>query len=227
MSKVLIDADIVAYRAAWSTQDDTQEDAEEKVDECMEYILNDTTFDGLPYEVFITGKGNFRYDIAVSYPYKGNRKDTAKPTWLDHCRNYLEEFWEAARSTDEEADDLIAIRATELGEHAIIASVDKDFLQVPCMHYNTRRQDFTKVNEFEGLYFFYKQILMGDKADNIVGLHRVGPATADKILKGVEDEYEMYDRVLKAYDGNEERVLENGRLLWLRREVGELWQPPK
>ena len=223
MSKVLIDADIVAYRAAWSTQDDTQEDAEEKVDECMEYILDDTTFDGIPYEVFITGKGNFRYDIATSYPYKGNRKDTAKPTWLDHCRNYLEEFWGAVRSENEEADDLIAI----LGEHAVIASVDKDFLQVPCVHYNTRRQDFTKVNEFEGIYFFYKQILMGDKADNIVGLNRVGPATADKILKDVEDEYEMYERVLKAYDGDADRVLENGRLLWLRREVGEIWQPPK
>jgi DNA polymerase-1 len=227
MSKVLIDADIVAYRAAWSTQDDTREDAEEKVDECMEYILNDTTFDGVPYECFITGKGNFRYDIAVSHPYKGNRKDTAKPEHLDHCRDYLEEYWEATRSENEEADDLIAIRATELGPHAVIASVDKDFLQVPCVHYNTRRQDFTTVSEHEGILFFYKQMLMGDKADNIVGLHRVGPKTADKMLHGAKDEYEMYDLVLEAYGGNEERVLENGRLLWLRREVGELWQPPK
>ncbi len=37
---------------------------------------------------------------------------------------------------------------------------------------------------------------------------------------------EMWNVVVDAYDGDEERVIENARLLWLRREEGELWEPP-
>jgi len=36
--KVLIDGDIIAYRAAFATQDLTERDAEEKVDDLIEYI---------------------------------------------------------------------------------------------------------------------------------------------------------------------------------------------
>jgi len=37
--KVLVDGDIVAYRAAFSTQDMFPQDAESKVDDLMDYIL--------------------------------------------------------------------------------------------------------------------------------------------------------------------------------------------
>ena len=57
---ILIDADITAYRASYSTEDLEEMDAEEKVDELLEYILEDTTFSGGPYELFLTGSGNFR-----------------------------------------------------------------------------------------------------------------------------------------------------------------------
>jgi hypothetical protein len=50
---------------------------------------------------------------------------------------------------------------------------------------------------------------------------------ASKILDGAETEEELWDRVIKAYDGDEERVIENARLLWLRREEAEIWQPPR
>jgi 5'-3' exonuclease len=84
-----------------------------------------------------------------------------------------------------------------------------------------------RLNYFEGIKFFYKQILMGDSADNIIGLYKVGPVKADKILDGIDTEVGLWDAVVKAYDGNEERVLENARLLWLQRYHGEVWQPPK
>ena len=38
--KVLIDGDIIAYRAAFSTQDLLPKDAEEKVDDLIHYILS-------------------------------------------------------------------------------------------------------------------------------------------------------------------------------------------
>lgn len=226
--KVLVDGDIVAYRAAFSTQDLFPEDARRKVDDLMLYILGETLVFHTPsdYEVFLTGKGNFRYDIAKAAPYKGNRKDVAKPIHLSLCRDYLVDKWGAIVSKGEEADDLIAIAATEYGPDTVVASIDKDMLQIPCKHFNFSTGAWSDVSEFEGLKFFYKQILTGDRADNIVGLYRIGPVKAEKMLEGCDDEEGLWDAVLKAYDGDLDRVVENARLLWLRRKEGQLWQPP-
>lgn len=228
LKKVLIDGDIIAYRAAFASEKDFPEDAMKKVDDLIGDILKDTCdfIDPSSYEVYLTGKGNFRFDLAKTAVYKGNRSSRPKPVFLGLCRDYLTLEYGAVVAEGQEADDAIAIRATELGHEAIIASVDKDFLQVPCYHYNITKKTTTKVEEFEGLVFFYKQILTGDVADNIIGLYRVGPAKAAKILSGCESEDKLWEAVLHAYGGDEERVVENARLLWLRREEGELWEPP-
>ncbi len=76
------------------------------------------------------------------------------------------------------------------------------------------------------MYSFYKQILTGDAADNIIGLQGIGPVKADKLLNELITEEELYAACVAAYDGDEERVLENARLLWLRRSEGQQWQPP-
>jgi len=226
--KVLVDGDIVAYRAAFSTQDMFPQDAENKTDELMDYILGETLMFPSPndYKVFLTGSGNFRYDIAKSFPYKGNRSGTEKPIHLPVTRERLVSKWGAIISEGEEADDLIAIEATEIGPDAIVASIDKDMLQISCRHFNFTTGVWTTVTEFGGLRSFYKQILTGDRADNIIGLYRVGPVKAEKMLQDCETEEELWDAVLKAYDGDLDRVVENARLLWLRREEGQLWQPP-
>ncbi len=85
----------------------------------------------------------------------------------------------------------------------------------------------TKVSEWDGLLFFYTQVLTGDNADNIKGLYGVGPKKAAKLLEGCETEQDLYVAVLQAYAGDEDRVIENARLLWLRRYEGQLWEPPK
>ena len=54
----------------------------------------------------------------------------------------------------------------------------------------------------------------------------MGPVKAAKILEGCSTEQELYDACVKAYDGDLDRVLENARLLWLRRYEGEMWMPP-
>jgi 5'-3' exonuclease len=82
------------------------------------------------------------------------------------------------------------------------------------------------VNDKEAIKNFYRQILTGDKVDNIEGLRGIGPKKADKILGDYDTDIAMYEAVLKAYDGNTERVLENGQLLWIRRKEDEVWQPP-
>jgi hypothetical protein len=226
--KVLVDGDIVAYRAAFSTQDMFPQDAESKVDDLMDYILGETLMfpDLSDYEVFLTGSGNFRFDIAKSFPYKGNRSGVEKPIHLSVTRERLVSKWGAVVSEGEEADDLIAIAATNYGPDTVVASIDKDMLQIPCKHFNFTTGVWTTVTEFEGLRFFYKQILTGDRADNIMGLYRVGPVKAEKMLQEYDTEAELWDAVLKAYDGDFDRVVENARLLWLRRKEGQIWQPP-
>lgn len=230
MGKVLIDGDIIAYRAAFSTEQMGLSDTKAKVDDLIEFILDKTVLFpeiGLDYVVYLTGKGNFRHDIAKSHVYKGNRKSVQKPRHLQTARDHMESKYKAIISKGEEADDLIAMEAAKLNYKACVASIDKDMLQIPCWHFNIVRGDYLKVEPFGGIKFFYKQILTGDRADNIVGLFRIGEVKASKILDGAETEEELWDRVIKAYDGDEERVIENARLLWLRREEAEIWQPPR
>ena len=228
--KVLIDGDIIAYRAAFATQDKSLEDTTRKVDEIIGSILSETIDLPFPskeeFEVYLTGSGNFRYDIAKSHEYKGNRKDVEKPKYLPAARAHLSLDYSAVVSEGEEADDLISKKAAELNYNCVVASIDKDMLQIPCWHYNFVRDEWKRVGEFEGLKFFYTQILTGDTADNIVGLFRVGPVKAEKILKGCKTEDDLWEAVVKAYDGDFERVIENARLLWLRRQENELWTPP-
>ena len=205
-------------------------DTEKKIDDLIWFILDKTTvFPELheDYVVYLTGKGNFRNEIAKSHVYKGNRKSVQKPRHLQHARDYMHGKYEAIISQGEEADDLIAIEATRLGHDACVASIDKDMLQIPCWHFNIVKGTYERVTPDGGMKFFYTQILTGDTADNIKGLFRVGPKKAEKILDGAVSEEELWDRVVKAYDGDEERIVENARLLWLRREVGEIWLPPK
>lgn len=226
MSKLLLDGDIVAYRAAYSTNNDFTEDAIDKIDEIIEYLLEDTMFEPNAelMEVFLTGKGNFRFDLVDNY--KANRSGVERPIHLQAIRDHMVENWGAIVSVGEEADDLIGIRATQIGPYAVVASIDKDMLQIPCMHYNLWRKTWTQVSEWDGLLFFYEQILTGDKADNIIGLHGVGPVKAKKVIDGATTERELFDRCVAKYNGDVDKVIENGRLLWLRREEGQLWSPP-
>ena len=58
--KVLVDGDIIAYRAAFATQDLFPDDAKAKVEELMDYILEQTIDLPFPsksdYQVYLTGK---------------------------------------------------------------------------------------------------------------------------------------------------------------------------
>lgn len=228
---LLVDGDIIAYRAAFSVGDlGYPWEVEAKVDDLMEYVIGETLVfsSGSDYTTYLTGKNNFRHDIAVTAEYKGNRKASTKPALLPDARRYLVENYRGKVANGQEADDAIAIEATRNDpETTVVASVDKDMLQIPCWHFNFVTGKWTFVDEESGRKSFYKQILTGDAADNIKGIFRVGPVKADKILEGITGEKALYEAVVKAYDGDEVRVLENARLLWLRRQEGQMWHPPE
>lgn len=221
----LVDADSIAYRIAFGCQDDSEAIAVRQISEYLEELVY-TYANADDCEGYLTGKRNFRYDIAKTVPYKGNRTQE-KPKHLGILRQYMIDAWSFVVHEEQEADDAVSIRAYELGEEDyIICSLDKDLNNVRGWHYNFQKNDRYYVSEEEAIKNFYTQLLTGDGVDNIPGLKGIGPKKAAKILKDCVTEQELYKAVLEAYDGNVEYLTEQGQLLWLRREKGQLWQPP-
>ena len=120
-----------------------------------------------------------------------------------------------------EADDALALNQTD---ETVIASIDKDLLMVAGKHYNFVKKQQYYISRTQGLLNFYMQFLTGDRIDNIIGVKGIGPVTAKKLLEG-KTEREMYEVCVEKL-GSEERAVENGILLWLRRHEGEIWTPP-
>lgn len=222
---LLIDGDIICYRAAFTREAETLEDQIYVADEYVKNIINNADSEIKDYKVFLSGSGNYRKTLAVTQEYKGNRK-AEKPEHLDKIKAHLLTSHPSDLSLDEEADDRIAIEATALGNAAIICSVDKDFDQVPGWHYNFVKRERYYVTKREATLNFYCQILTGDRIDNVVGIHGIGPKKAHKLLDELSTEAEMYAKCVEMFE-DEARVIENGRLLWLRRTPDQLWCPPE
>lgn len=222
--KALIDGDILVYRIGFASEDEPESIAMAR---CSEFIEDLILFNGFgEYQGYLTGKKNFRNEIAVTAPYKGNRK-SAKPKHYQLLRDYMESAWAFTMIEDQEADDAIGIAAYEMevGEYCI-CSIDKDLDMLRGDHYNFVKDERYFITEEEGIKNFYKQLLMGDRVDNIIGIKGIGTVKAERLLKECKNENEMYLAILEAYEGNAERVLENGRLLWIRRQHNQLWTPP-
>jgi hypothetical protein len=231
--KALFDSDIFAYRAASACEDEDEATAQRTLDRLIVDVLMcgvDTLYPDCfvdSWSMHLTGKNNFRYQIATTVPYKGNRVDKPKPKHLAFLRDYLVKEWGATISEGEEADDTIAIEATKLGDNCVIVSLDKDLDQIVGWHYNFVKKIGYYIKQEEALVKLYTQMLTGDAADNIKGLMGIGPVKAAKIIGDTTDETELYNKVLEAYEGNAERVLENAQLLFLRRYEGQIWNPPQ
>jgi hypothetical protein len=224
MMKALIDGDILVYRIGFASENEPESIAMAR---CSEFIEDLILFNGFgEYQGYLTGKTNFRNEIAVTAPYKGNRK-SAKPKHYQLLRDYMESAWDFTMIEDQEADDAIGIAAYEMevGEYCI-CSIDKDLDMLRGDHYNFVKDERYFITEEEGIKNFYKQLLMGDRVDNIIGIKGIGTVKAERLLKECKNENEMYLAILEAYEGNAERVLENGRLLWIRRQPRQLWTPP-
>ena len=225
----MLDADIYAYRAAAACENEDELQAVRSVDS----LIINTLMCGVDkcgyvdsWKLFLTGKVNFRNLIAVTAPYKGNIADKVTPKHLAALRKHLMQEWKATLSDGQEADDSIAIEATKLGDDGVIVSLDKDLDQVAGWHYNFVKREAYYITENVGLLKLYMQILTGDAADNIIGIRGVGNIKAKKMLEEATNEAELFQRCVEAYDGNEDRVVENAHLLFLRRHEGQTWTPP-
>jgi DNA polymerase-1 len=217
-----------------------------RIDQMMHNILDTTGAD--TFRVFLSGSNNFRHEI---YPeYKANRKDMIDPRWRKACKEYLVREWDAEVTDGYEADDALGINqhiANEAQKHqdygvlvpadcdTIICTIDKDLDQVPGLHYSwpivrggtvVREGKIYEVSEIEGLRSFYRSLLVGDRTDNIFGVDGIGKVKAAKAIDHLETEEEMFERVVELYQGDMDRMLVNGKCLWIMREEGVQWACP-
>ena len=179
----LIDGDPLAYIAMWDVEN--LEEACGKIDKLIAEIPSSVFADD--FRVAVKGPGNFRDEVYSEYKAQRNPDPESAKTVRD-LRDYMVEAHGAIEAEGQEADDLLAQWAFELSEKEIewaIASIDKDLLTIPGTHYNIRKGIIEHVDEDRADYLLNKQLLMGDRADNIPGLSGIGDKRAEKLLEGV------------------------------------------
>ncbi len=104
------------------------------VDDRIQHIMERTG--ATKVEIYLTGPGNFRNEIATIAPYKGNRQGLEKPYHWQTVSDYLIESG-AKVCCGIEADDALAMRGAALGPtQYTVASRDKDLRMTPCRHYS-------------------------------------------------------------------------------------------
>lgn len=254
--QALIDSDILTYEIGFAAQkkigDEIIPVPVEEVNQMVDNKIKEicaAVYSTEPPILYLTGKNNFRHDIAKQQEYKGGRK-AVKPFHWKYIRSYLIAQWGAIVVDGMEADDALAIEQTKRLhlKDTIICSRDKDLKQVPGYHYQWecgKQGSFGPewVDELGyiklkgpkkivgcGLKFFYSQVLTGDSTDTYGGLPGCGPIRAFAILNECNSDEEMYNVVLEAFtfkygEEAEERMLEQGRLAWMCRNLRDDGSP--
>lgn len=217
----LLDGDIFAYRAAASAENDPVEIAIYRVRDSIELCLE--RVGATEYAVFLSDKKENNYRYKINPQYKANRTQPP-PRHLQLTKDYLIESWEANIATGMEADDALGI-AQVSEPNSIICSIDKDLLMIPGHHFNFVKEEFYEVMWLDGIKHFYKQMLIGDRADNIFGIDGIGKVKAGKLIDPLETELECYEVVRGLYK-DDERLLMNGQCLWIRQQQEQMWSPP-
>ena len=188
----LIDGDSLIY---YEMGKPTLEEALEGIDTRIRHMLNQCNAN--KYAGFLTSGRCFRYAAAKTKPYKGNRKYGNKPIIFPAIKEYLRQEWNFISVPELEADDLVSVYHDPM--ITIICSPDKDVLyQNKICNYNYGKAEMITVDETEAIKFLWKQMLMGDSTDGIVGIPKVGAKTADLWLQNILPK-EMPEVVLNKY----------------------------
>ena len=245
----LIDADVLLYEIGFAAETGWKGESNPPFDYVSELLDNrignicgvvGATSSPILY---LTGKTNFRNDIAKLHPYK--KRPSHKPLHYYNIKAYIQGKYDYRITEGLEADDLMAIEQTSRATETIICTRDKDLRQVPGWHYGWElanqpqfgpelvddvgyiklSKDRKKVSGV-GMLFFYAQLLTGDAVDTIPGLPKCGPVAAFNILANSNTPAEALKAVYEAYKAcyglsGYKEMLEQGRLLYMTRKLRE------
>ena len=189
--RALIDADIVAYTAAftsctWVTEHEAWYDMDE-AKKTVEEIVTDWTeqaqADSAVCVLSPDDRTNYR---SLIWPeYKTHRKATRKPPHLAEIQSHIREAYDVLSVPYLEADDVMGIVATRNPEDNVIVSTDKDMATIPALVYNPNR-DYKNgprlISDAEADRWLLTQTLIGDTTDGYKGALKVGPVRAKTLL---------------------------------------------
>lgn len=195
---VLIDGDIIAYKAACVNQQDIDlgdgiissktnlngalEDAERIIDGIANKLNADSIIVGLTGPLMEISNRNFRKELLPTY--KGNRSGP-KPILLASVKEHIRSAYDTKIKDGLEADDTLGILLTHptlIPGKRVLVSTDKDLLQIPGRHYNPDKEAKRMVTEAQGDYFHLLQTITGDPTDNYSGCPGIGPKRAPAIV---------------------------------------------
>lgn len=240
-----IDADFLAYFAAGGTNMPVsvcRQVVRERSEKFRVMTGSETILEHLTDSR--SSKGD-RYFIGATQPYQGQRLSGKKPGNWATTREYIEsgahelplKFWKTR-----EADDGIAYCAELSGGLDAICTKDKDMRMFAGLHciwdtfqlVQVNPGDFRvdgpapakgKIQKYYGHFFFWQQMLYGDTADNIPGIHGIGEATAAQLLLDCTNNAEAFDVVADIYRKKKRKewadyFVEQAALLWMRTDRG-------
>ena len=184
--------------------------------------------DDIFYETFVTGnheRPNFRK--AIDSEYKANRKDTARPTYLPELLEYIITNHNGYSSEGCEADDFFghaSVTARSNDRTPVVITIDKDLKQIAGHHYHPVKDSFFTVSENEADLMFWRQMLQGDAADNIIGIHGIGDKKSKRYLPDGTTNEKAQEVVIPYYQRDfgenwEERYNRNAALLWIWKKI--------
>jgi hypothetical protein len=228
--RLLFDADMLLYRVGFRYDEKSEEECLEGLLSSLDWTRDIVQADTEEYYLSCPRNKSFRY--LLNNNYKANRTDR-KPVHFEFLRNYLITSLNAVVPEDEEADDLIGIEQWMDEGNTICCTVDKDILYgVVGGKFNFMNGEVFYTSPDDATYFFYRQLLMGDNADNVEGISKIGEVKSRKILEPYYgDEEALYCKVLSVYENHygekaKEKLLLAGRMLKIRTYPDEVWELP-
>lgn len=203
-----IDADSLIYIIAWNHREHSDEvPVKQSCDSFIRDILLSAGCDS--YIGVFSDHKNFRHRIYKRDPYKGNRPE--KEEWMKRWELVIKEYFTTKYgflyAIDLEADDVVAAAALLYPDLYVICSPDKDLNQIPGYHYNYKSSSddnkvpvgVVKIKPEDANRFFWNQMLVGDKGDNIAGVPGMGDVKAKKYLDTALDPMMYLSMTLTAY----------------------------
>lgn len=211
--KLLIDGDLLLYRFAFARHKVIKWDADTRTDildpegaiaDLDDFIAwLDSTLAPKDLIVYVSSDWNFRYKVLPTY--KHNRAETERPKLYDDLKTHLLDTYPTLTIKWLEADDLLGIYGSADPDGTVVASIDKDLLQVPGLHFNWKSNQLIPVNQEQGDRWFFRQTLTGDSTDGYSGCPSIGPKRAETFLEEVMptgmpySEQAVWDAIVEVY----------------------------
>lgn len=192
---------------------------------CEELFIDD-------YIMAVKGPYNFRDDIYNEYKQKrgANKYHKEMANFVPHIRKLAVQSEMALEAVEREADDYLRIWANEARMHGyepIIASIDKDLLCIPGLHWRMKERQLIEVTPLQGMRHYYAQLLCGDQVDNIPGLPGIGPIHSERMVQFANTDEECQEIVIANYlasYGEEDwcnQLVSNGKMIHIQEHYND------